>query len=171
MGPMYMAPETLLTPSDVDGRTDLYALGAVGYFMVTGTHAFESDKVVEALEHHLHTEPTAPSARLGAPVADDLERVLLRCLAKKPEDRFGAGFARAKARAQAREGAEAQREGSRRSSCAVGTEKKSRSLLSLGGRGRRHGREQRVMIIELINEAREATTASPRNPGRRATMG
>jgi tRNA A-37 threonylcarbamoyl transferase component Bud32 len=86
--PMYMAPESIVAPEEVDGRTDLYALGAVAYFMVTGHHVFEARTVVEACGHHLHSVPVRPSERLGAPVSEDLEAVLLRCLAKRPEDRF-----------------------------------------------------------------------------------
>jgi len=85
--PLYMAPETVTAPETVDARTDLYALGAVGYWLVTGTHVFGGKSIFEVCSHHLHSVPDPPSTRLGAPVAKDLEAVLLACLAKRPDDR------------------------------------------------------------------------------------
>jgi serine/threonine-protein kinase len=85
--PLYLAPETVTAPETVDARTDLYALGAVGYWLLTGTHVFEGRSILEVCAHHLHSVPEAPSARLGAPVGSDLEAVLLACLAKQPQDR------------------------------------------------------------------------------------
>ena len=85
--PLYIAPETLTAPETVDARADLYALGAVGYWLLTGTHVFGGKSIVEVCAHHLHSVPDPPSTRLGAPVAPDLEAVLLACLAKRPEDR------------------------------------------------------------------------------------
>lgn len=85
--PLYMAPETVLTPETVDARTDLYALGAVGYWLLTGTHVFGGKSILEVCGHHLHSVPDSPSARLGAPVSSDLEALILACLAKRPEDR------------------------------------------------------------------------------------
>jgi eukaryotic-like serine/threonine-protein kinase len=85
--PLYIAPETLTAPETVDARTDLYALGAVGYWLLTGTHVFGGASIFEVCTHHLHSVPDLPSTRLGAPVASDLEAVLLACLAKRPADR------------------------------------------------------------------------------------
>ena len=85
--PLYIAPETLTAPETVDARADLYALGAVGYWLLTGTHVFGGKSILEVCAHHLHSVPDPPSTRLGAPVAADLEAVLLACLAKRPEDR------------------------------------------------------------------------------------
>jgi serine/threonine-protein kinase len=85
--PLYLAPETLTAPETVDARTDLYALGAVGYWLLTGTHVFSGKSIFEVCTHHLHSVPDPPSTRLGTPVASDLEAVLLSCLAKRPEDR------------------------------------------------------------------------------------
>jgi eukaryotic-like serine/threonine-protein kinase len=85
--PLYLAPETVSAPETVDARTDLYALGAVGYWLLTGTHVFGGNSVVEVCAHHLHSIPEPPSARLGAPVSADLEAVLLACLAKRQDDR------------------------------------------------------------------------------------
>ena len=91
--PMYMAPESITSASTIDGRADLYALGGVGYFLLTGKHVFEAATVVEVCSHHLHSEPESPSSKLGAPVAEDLEAILLRCLAKDPDARFQDGLA------------------------------------------------------------------------------
>jgi serine/threonine-protein kinase len=85
--PLYIAPETLIAPDAVDARTDLYALGAVGYWLLTGTHVFTGKSVLEVCAQHLHSAPEPPSSRLRAPVAPDLENVILSCLAKRPEDR------------------------------------------------------------------------------------
>jgi serine/threonine-protein kinase len=85
--PLYIAPETVTAPASVDARTDLYALGAVGYWLLTGTHVFGGKSILEVCAHHLHSVPDPPSIRLGAPVSSDLETLLLDCLAKRPEDR------------------------------------------------------------------------------------
>jgi serine/threonine-protein kinase len=85
--PLYIAPETITAPETVDARADLYALGAVGYWLLTGTHVFDGRSILEVCGHHLHSVPETPSARLAAPVASDLEAVILACLAKRPEDR------------------------------------------------------------------------------------
>jgi hypothetical protein len=85
--PLYIAPETLSAPETVDARADLYALGAVGYWLLTGTHVFDGRSMVEVCAHHLHSVPDPPSLRLDAPVPADLEALLLACLAKKPDAR------------------------------------------------------------------------------------
>jgi eukaryotic-like serine/threonine-protein kinase len=85
--PLYMAPESITTPAKVDGRTDLYALGAVGYFLLTGQHVFTGRTVLEVCGHHLLTDPTPPSVRLGARLPADLEALILSCLAKEPAKR------------------------------------------------------------------------------------
>lgn len=85
--PLYMAPETIVAPDTIDARADLYALGAVGYWLLTGTHVFSGTSVVEVCAHHLHSTPEPPSLRLRTPVSADLEALLLACLAKRPEGR------------------------------------------------------------------------------------
>jgi serine/threonine-protein kinase len=85
--PLYLSPEALNAPEKVDARSDIYALGAVGYFLLTGEHVFTGHTLVEVCGHHLHTEPEPPSQRLGQPVPADLETVLLSCLAKEASDR------------------------------------------------------------------------------------
>ncbi len=86
--PLYLAPEALVDPEAIDGRADLYALGAVGYFLLTGKPVFEGRSVMEVSARHLHEAPIAPTERRGEPVPAALEAVILRCLAKNPEARF-----------------------------------------------------------------------------------
>lgn len=80
--PLYLAPEAISSPESVDARADLYALGAVAYFILSGHHVFEADTVLEVLSKHMFEEPTPPSDRLGRPISADLERLVLACLAK-----------------------------------------------------------------------------------------
>jgi tRNA A-37 threonylcarbamoyl transferase component Bud32 len=85
--PLYMAPEAMEQPDSVDARCDLYGVGAVGYFLLTGTIPFQGDTLMELCMKRLHTAPDPPSARLGRPIPQDLEVLILRCLARKPGDR------------------------------------------------------------------------------------
>jgi serine/threonine-protein kinase len=85
--PLYMAPEAVTGDGHIDARTDLYALGAVAYLLLTGTPVFKARTVLEVFAHHLHTPPEPPSRRLGRPVPPELERIVLQCLAKSPGDR------------------------------------------------------------------------------------
>lgn len=85
--PLYMAPEMLTENNAASPRSDIYALGAVGYYLLTGEHVFTGRTVIEVLGHHLHTEPIPPSERLGDPVPETLERLILDCLAKDPAAR------------------------------------------------------------------------------------
>jgi serine/threonine protein kinase len=85
--PLYMSPEAVEHPNDVDARSDLYSLGAVGYFLVTGEPLFEWLTLGEVLLHQVNDLPQRPSERLGRPVSPDLEELLMRCLAKKPAAR------------------------------------------------------------------------------------
>lgn len=85
--PLYLAPEAILSPDRVDGRADLYAVGAVGYFLLTGTPVFSGKTVMEVCGEHLHATPQPPSERLGRVVPGDLARALLHCLEKNADDR------------------------------------------------------------------------------------
>jgi eukaryotic-like serine/threonine-protein kinase len=84
--PLYLAPECI-TSAVVDARTDLYALGAVGYFLVTGEAPFGGGSVVEVCSRHLYSPPESPSRRRGQPIGEALDALLLACLAKDPEAR------------------------------------------------------------------------------------
>lgn len=85
--PQYMAPEAITAPDGVDARADLYAIGAVGYYLLTGQHVFTGSSLIEILSQHLHSAPVPPSERLGRPLPKDLEQLILRCLEKSPSDR------------------------------------------------------------------------------------
>ncbi len=89
--PQYMSPEAITTPDKVDARADIYALGAVGYFLVSGVEVFKGRTMLEVCGHHLHTEPLPPGRRVDRagtqPVPADLEALILRCLAKMPSAR------------------------------------------------------------------------------------
>jgi serine/threonine-protein kinase len=91
--PQYMSPESMTMPEAADPRSDLYALGAVGYFLLTAAPVFEGRTVMEVLGHHLHTPPLPPSRRIAEPVPADVEAVVLRCLEKRPDDRFASAAA------------------------------------------------------------------------------
>lgn len=85
--PLYMAPESITNPSGVDARSDLYALGAVGYFLLTGEPVFDGRTVVEVCGAHLHKPVVPPSKRVTTKIPEALEALILRCLAKKPGER------------------------------------------------------------------------------------
>jgi serine/threonine protein kinase len=85
--PLYMSPEALTTPDAVDARSDLYALGAVGYFLVTGKPVFEAASMAEVFGHHLHTTPVPPSQCTANAVPAELERMILACLSKTVDQR------------------------------------------------------------------------------------
>src|SRR5262249_37301238 len=72
----------------LDGRSDLYALGAVSYFLLTAKPVFQAKSNVELFAHHLHSAPEPPSLRSGNSIPEDLERIILKCLAKRPLDRY-----------------------------------------------------------------------------------
>jgi serine/threonine-protein kinase len=86
--PQYMAPEAIRGEQFVDGRSDLYALGGVGVFLLTGEPVFTSENIVDVVAHHLHTVPTPPSQRGVGHVPSDLEVVLMQCLEKQPAARL-----------------------------------------------------------------------------------
>jgi eukaryotic-like serine/threonine-protein kinase len=85
--PMYLSPEAITTPEAVDERTDIYALGAVAYYLLTGHDVFSGQTVVEVLSRHMLQEPQPPSIHLESPLPSDLERLVLQCLAKRPAER------------------------------------------------------------------------------------
>ena len=85
--PRFMSPEQILDPPSVDGRSDLYALGAVGYYLLTGGFLFEGTNAIEICAQHLSAEPELPSLRVDRPIHPELELLVMQCLEKKREDR------------------------------------------------------------------------------------
>jgi serine/threonine protein kinase len=85
--PLYLSPEGIQQPDTVDARSDLYALGAVGYFLLTGKPPFEGGSVIEICMQHVKEIPVRPSERASRNISENLEDILLACLAKKPEER------------------------------------------------------------------------------------
>lgn len=87
--PLYMSPEAIQLPNSVDARSDLYAVGAVGYFLLTGHPVFEAETVVSLCQKHVSEMPTPPSERTKLPVPCKLESAILACLeksrAKRPQ--------------------------------------------------------------------------------------
>ncbi|MFH1842920.1 MAG: hypothetical protein ABIF77_06905 [bacterium] len=70
-----------------DGRTDIYALGCVAYWLLTGEHVFAADTVMNVMIQHVKDEPEPPSTRTELEVPPALERIILACLAKEPAAR------------------------------------------------------------------------------------
>lgn len=87
--PSYMAPESVHGGADVDSRADLYALGCVGYWLLTGRTVFEGDSPVQIMYHHGYHAPVPPSVRLGAALPEEFEQAILAALSKLPTDRPG----------------------------------------------------------------------------------
>lgn len=85
--PLYMAPEQAIGKTEPDARSDIYSLGAVAYYLLTGRPPFEGDKPFEILVAHAKDAVVPPSHHL-AEIPPDLEQVVIRCLAKDPADRF-----------------------------------------------------------------------------------
>jgi serine/threonine-protein kinase len=91
--PGYIAPEVATGESSIDGRADLYSLGCVAYFLLTGTMVFDDPSPMKLAVQHVQATPRPPSARTTLPVPDALERIVLQCLAKTPRDRPGSAAA------------------------------------------------------------------------------
>jgi serine/threonine protein kinase len=87
--PLYMSPESIQTPDMVDARSDLYAVGAIGYFLLTGQPVFNASTLIELCKQHLAGIPDSPSKRLGRAISSELESAILLCLeknrAKRPQ--------------------------------------------------------------------------------------
>ena len=85
--PAYMAPELILGRDDVDRRADVYAIGCVAFYLLTGTRVFQAGNQMQVLVDHVHAEPVPPSSRVAQPVSREVDRLVLDCLRKDPADR------------------------------------------------------------------------------------
>lgn len=85
--PLTMSPEALTNPRSIGPAADLYAVGAVGYYLLTGANVFDGQTVVEVCAAHLYERPVPPSERVTAPIPAELEALVLQALAKRPADR------------------------------------------------------------------------------------
>ena len=84
--PAYVAPEAITDPSAIGPAADLYALGCVGYFLLTGRRVFEGKTAVDVCVQHVTAQPKPPSSH-GVKLPAELEQIILRCLAKQPSER------------------------------------------------------------------------------------
>jgi eukaryotic-like serine/threonine-protein kinase len=85
--PHFIAPEAVKEPDSVDARSDLYSLGAVGYWLLTARTLFDSGDVEELLDGQVNAAPKRPSERTGRTIDLDLEKIIMSCLAKEPGQR------------------------------------------------------------------------------------
>jgi eukaryotic-like serine/threonine-protein kinase len=84
--PAYMSPEMIVGGPDVDRRADVYAIGCVAFYLLTGTHVFDGNQM-QVLADHVHAAPASPSSRLGAILPPEVDAFVLDCLRKNPNDR------------------------------------------------------------------------------------
>jgi eukaryotic-like serine/threonine-protein kinase len=80
--PLYLAPEAIRCPEQVDARADLYALGAVLYYLLAGEHVFAGRTSVEICAHHLHSQPVPIAQKCRTDLGQDLADLVMECLAK-----------------------------------------------------------------------------------------
>jgi hypothetical protein len=85
--PAFMAPEMAVGEPGLDGRADIYGLGCVAYWLLTGKYLFESKGPMQLVFAHVNTEPVPPSQRSEIEIPADFEDVIMRCLAKERGDR------------------------------------------------------------------------------------
>lgn len=85
--PAYMAPEIALGKVNIDARADIYSLGCVAYWLLTGKQIFEGDTLMEVLVKHVNQTPPSISSLVELPLPPGLEECILRCIAKDPDER------------------------------------------------------------------------------------
>jgi eukaryotic-like serine/threonine-protein kinase len=89
--PHYLSPEAIQSPQAIDARTDLYALGAVGYYLLAGRHVFEGKTIIEVCLHHLQTKPLPFAEVSSREVPAELEALIFACLEKDQSNRPASG--------------------------------------------------------------------------------
>jgi eukaryotic-like serine/threonine-protein kinase len=85
--PSYMSPEAVESGANADARSDLYSVGAVGYYLLTGHSVFDGETIAEISKKRMEEKPVPPTARASRPICPHLEAVILRCLERDPKDR------------------------------------------------------------------------------------
>jgi len=85
--PAFMAPEVILGQTDVDRRADVYALGCVAYYLLTGQFVFEADTPMKMFLQHVQERPVPPSQRTELPIPREIDELVLACLEKDPAKR------------------------------------------------------------------------------------
>jgi len=85
--PAYMAPEIIVGEAEVDRRADVYALGCVAYYLLTGQLVFEAETPMKMMMQHVHARPVPPSERTELRIPRELDDLVLACLEKDPNAR------------------------------------------------------------------------------------
>ncbi len=85
--PLFMSPEQASGESEPDSRSDIYSMGVLAYFMLTGHAPFEYDRPIKVIIAHAHEAVVPPSEHVPS-IPHDLEAIVMRCLAKDPDDRY-----------------------------------------------------------------------------------
>ncbi len=85
--PSYMAPEVILAGGNADARADVYALGCVAYFLLTGKRVFNEASAMQALVDHVHNKPAPPSEKTTLTIPQEVDELVLACLEKDPDNR------------------------------------------------------------------------------------
>ncbi len=85
--PAFIAPEQVLSRGVIDSRADIYSIGCVVYWLLTGELVFTADTAIGVMLHHAQTPPTPASARTELPVPSQFDELILSCLAKDPAKR------------------------------------------------------------------------------------
>jgi len=93
--PLYMAPEQA-SGEKVDGRSDIYSLGATLYHLLTGQPPFDGTSAMEIMTKHLE-EPLSPPSKINPDISKEIDQVIMCMLSKSPKDRYQTGFAAADA--------------------------------------------------------------------------
>ena len=85
--PWFMSPESIQNPATSDPRSDIYSVGGLAYYLLTGSHVFEHESADEVYQRQLTAVPVPPSRITDNPISAELDEIILRCLAKDPQDR------------------------------------------------------------------------------------